>query len=82
MGAFLRFIGLASVAITVGWMVITAATGSMSYVVSLLPWLLPGIVSGVVLAAFGSIVTEVQDMRRAADKQTELLMAIRDRLGR
>lgn len=82
MGTFLRVIGLASAALTLAWALVSLTTVGANYVISLLPWIVPGIVSSIVLAGFGTIVTEVQDVRRAADRQTDLLIQIKDKLSK
>lgn len=82
MGIFLKVVGVVSAILIVAWLAITLTSQGANYVLIWLPWAIPAVVSSIVLAAFGTIVTDVQDMRRAADRQNELLLAIRDKLTR
>ena len=74
--------GIVSAALIVLWLGITLTTQRAPYSAIWLTFAIPALIGSIVLVAFGTIVIEVQETRKAADRQNEFLLAIRDRLGR
>lgn len=74
MDKFLEIVGIAIVLLTLGVLLLLVA-GSQSPVLLIpaLPWAIPSIIGGVVLAAFGSMLGQLKAIRDASERQAAIL---------
>ncbi|KQY20763.1 hypothetical protein [Rhizobium sp. Root483D2] len=74
MDKFLEVVGIAIVLLTLGALLLLVA-GAQSPLILLpaLPWAIPSIIGGVVIAAFGSMLGQLKAIRDAAERQAAIL---------
>lgn len=76
MDKFLEIVGIVIVLLTLlVAVVITANSGNANTLFYILPWAVPSVIGGVVLAAFGSMLEQLKAIRAATEFQADRIRA-------